>query len=245
MNPKIRLQKYLADCGVCSRRKAEEYIAGGLVRVNGKTAVIGEQIDPKHDIVTLRGKKIHLKKEHTYLALHKPRGFVSTMNDENGRKCVAQLVADVGTRVYPVGRLDKDSEGLLLMTDDGELANALAHPSGHVEKVYRVTIRPGITEEQIRLLSEGILLDGKMTLPATIQVLTREDDRTVLKIILREGRNRQIRRMLESLQIETIRLKRIAIGQVRLGTLKAGQWRHLTENEVLSLKKSAGLVCKG
>ena len=242
MDNHIRLQKYLSECGVCSRRKAEELILAGLVRVNGKKAQLGEKVDPKRDQVTLHGRKVSMKKENTYLALYKPRGFVSTMSDENDRKCVAQLVADVGTRVYPVGRLDKDSEGLLLMTDDGELANALAHPSGHVEKIYRVTIRPGITQQQIRSLSEGVDLDGKETLPAQIQVLEREENRTVLQITLKEGRNRQIRRMLDLFNIETARLKRIAIGPVRLGMLEVGKWRHLTEKEIASLKKSAGLA---
>ncbi len=241
MDTLIRLQKYLSECGVCSRRKAEELILAGHVFVNGHKAQLGDKVNPKRDHITVRGRKVALKKENTYLALYKPRGFVSTMSDENDRKCVAQLVADVGTRVYPVGRLDKDSEGLLLMTDDGELANSLTHPSGHVEKVYRVTIRPGITDRQIQSLSEGVELDGKKTLPAQIRVLVKEENRTVLQITLQEGRNRQIRRMLELFEIETIRLKRIAIGPVRLGMLEAGKWRKLTDKEIASLKKSAGI----
>lgn len=241
MDNKIRLQKYLSECGIASRRKAEEMIESGLVKVNGRTAQIGDKIDPKYDSISVKGRKIVRKKTHTYIALYKPRGYVTTMSDENGRKCVAELVADVSTRVYPVGRLDKDSEGLILMTDDGELANALTHPSGHVSKTYRVTVRPGITEEQITKLSEGIMLDGRKTLPAQIRVLEKQENRTVLEIILSEGRNRQIRRMLESIGIETARLKRLAVGQVRIGMLEPGKWRNLTQDEIASLKKSAGL----
>ena len=238
----IRLQKYLSECGVASRRKAEEMIESGQVRVNGRPAQIGDKIDPRADTVTVKGRKVAKKKEHTYVALYKPRGVVSTMSDESGRRCVAELVADVPTRVYPVGRLDRNSEGLLLMTDDGALTNALSHPSGHVSKTYRVTIRPGITDAQIEQLSDGMMLDGKMTLPADVRVLEKQENRTVLEIVLREGRNRQIRRMLEAMGIETARLKRTSIGPVRLGMLEVGKWRALTPQEVDSLKKAAGLT---
>lgn len=241
MNNTVRLQKYLSECGIASRRKAEEMIEAGFVKVNGRIACVGDKIDPKHDNISVKGRKIVKKKNNTYVALYKPRGYVSTMSDENGRKCVAQLVTDVGTRVYPVGRLDRDSEGLLLMTDDGALANALAHPSGHIAKTYRVTIRPGITEAQIAELSSGIMLDGRMTLPAQIRVVTKEENRTVLEIVLQEGRNRQIRRMLESIGIETARLKRLAVGSVRIGMLEPGKWRYLTADEIASLKKAANL----
>ena len=239
MEEKIRLQKYLADCGVASRRKCEELIAAGLVRVNGAAASVGDKVDPLLDRITVKGRNLSVKKQHTYIALYKPRGFVTTMSDEFGRKNVAQLLDGVNTRVFPVGRLDKDSEGLLLLTDDGELTNRLTHPSGHVEKVYRVTVRPDIPDGQLEVLSAGVELDRVRTKPAEIRVLLREENRTVLEITLTEGRNRQIRRMLDTVGAETVRLKRIAVGPVRVGMLKPGEWRPLTEWEIAQLKKSA------
>lgn len=238
MAASIRIQKYLSECGIASRRKAEKMIADGQVRINGRPALIGDKINPDVDAVSVQGRKVHARKNHTYIALYKPRGVVSTMSDENGRRCVAELVSDLPTRVYPIGRLDRNSEGLLLMTDDGALTNAISHPSGHISKKYRVTIRPGITDEALRKLSEGIILDGRPTLPAQIQVLEKQENRTVLEIILKEGRNRQIRRMLEKFGIETVRLKRTAIGPIKLGSLGVGKWRMLTPNEVEALKKA-------
>ena len=238
MEEKVRLQKYLAECGVASRRKCEELIAAGLVKVNGNVASVGDKVDPARDHISVKGRKLTAKKQHTYIALYTPRGFVTTMSDEFGRKNVSQLLDGVNTRVFPVGRLDKDSEGLLLLTDDGALTNRLTHPSGHVEKVYRVTVRPDVTDEQVDILSAGIELDGVVTKPAVIRVLLREENRTVLEITLTEGRNRQIRRMLESIGVETVRLKRISVGVVRIGMLKPGEWRPLTEWEVAQLRKS-------
>jgi 23S rRNA pseudouridine2605 synthase len=152
-----------------------------------------------------------------------------------GRKCVAQLVEDVGVRVYPVGRLDRDSEGLLLLTDDGEFANAMTHPAKHVPKTYRVTVRPSITEDQITALTTGIEIDGRMTLPSEVRVISRQEGRVVLEIIIYEGRNRQIRKMCETLGLEVARLKRTQIGSIKLGMLKQGDWRNLTEEEVHKL----------
>ena len=160
---------------------------------------------------------------------------MTTMSDEMGRKCVAQLVEDVGVRVYPVGRLDKDSEGLLLMTNDGAFAQALTHPSRHIPKTYRVTVRPGITDEQLTQLTLGVVIDGKKTSPAEVRVVTREGQRVVLEVILYEGRNRQIRKMCEALGLEVARLKRIAVGNVKLGMLHNGDWRMLSEQELSSL----------
>lgn len=234
----VRLQKYLADCGIASRRKSEELIAAGKVRVNGSVAKVGDKVDPKRDQVTVDGRKVRHDNELRYIMLHKPRGFISTMSDERDRKCVAQLVADVGTRVYPVGRLDKDSEGLLLFTNDGEFANNMTHPSKHVSKNYRVTIRPEISDEQIALMMSGMMIDGKKTLPADVKVLQKEPGRTVLEVTLCEGRNRQIRKMCEALDLEVARLKRTSIGSVRLGMLPQGKWRDLTPQEVASLKRS-------
>ena len=237
----VRLQKYLSDCGVASRRKAEEFIAAGRVKVNGKPAVIGDKIIPGKDTVVVSGKKVIKTKKKTYIMLHKPRGYITTLSDELGRKCVAQLVEDVGTRVYPVGRLDRDSEGLLLMTDDGEFANAMTHPSKHVPKTYRVTIRPSITEEQITALSTGIEIDGKVTMPSEVHILEKAEGRVVIELVIYEGRNRQIRKMCESLGLEVARLKRTQIGSVKLGMLKPGDWRNLTDDEVRKLMASSSL----
>jgi 23S rRNA pseudouridine2605 synthase len=238
---KVRLQKYLSECGVASRRKAEDLIVAGKVKVNGKPASIGDKIDPNRDTVVVAGKKIKKTKKNTYIMLHKPRGFITTLSDEMGRKCVAQLVEDVGTRVYPVGRLDRDSEGLLLLTDDGEFANALTHPTRHVPKTYRVTVRPTITEEQITALTTGIEIDGRMTMPSEVRVLEKKEGRVVLEIIIYEGRNRQIRKMCDSLGLEVARLKRTQIGSVKLGMLKQGDWRNLTEEEVHKLDVASSL----
>jgi 23S rRNA pseudouridine2605 synthase len=238
----VRLQKYLSDCGVASRRKSEELIEQGKVRVNGKVASIGEKIDPKHDTITVSGKKIVRQKTHTYIMLHKPRGFITTMSDEMDRKCVAQLIQDVPARVYPVGRLDRDSEGLLLFTNDGAFANAMTHPSKYVPKTYRVTVRPSITQEQLTALTQGVISDDGGTAPAEVRVITKEEKRVVLEIILYEGRNRQIRKMCEALGLEVARLRRTAIGSVKLGMLKQGDWRELTEEEVRKLQLAAGMI---
>ena len=233
----VRLQKMLADCGVASRRKSEELINSGSVKVNGKIAQIGDKVDPYKDKVFVNGKRVTAaaKPKHRYIMLHKPRGFITTMNDERGRRCVAELIKDIPERVYPVGRLDKDSEGMLLFTNDGDFANLITHPKKDIYKVYRVTVRPGITEEQIITFETGMMLDGRKTAPAEVRVVTKQEGRTVLEIVLREGRNRQIRRMCEMLGLEVARLKRTAIGQVKLGMLKQGSWRDLTPEEVKKL----------
>ena len=241
---KVRLQKFMSECGIASRRKSEELIESGKVRVNGAVASLGDKINPKKDTVTVSGKKIVKQKEHKYIMLHKPRGFITTMSDEMERKCVAQLISDVPQRVYPVGRLDRDSEGLLLFTNDGEFTNALTHPKKHVSKTYRVTVRPGITDEQLSAITEGIIIDDRKTAPAEVRVVTKEENRVVLEIILYEGRNRQIRKMCEQLGLEVARLKRTAIGSVKLGMLKQGDWRELTEDEVRKLMLAAGLERK-
>ena len=234
-NEAVRLQKYLSDCGIASRRKAEEMIIDGQVKVNGKKVELGTKIVPEKDIVTVNGKKVQQNDEKVYIMLHKPRGYITTMSDERDRKCVAQLVKDVGARVYPVGRLDRESEGLLLFTNDGEFANAITHPAKHIPKTYRVTIRPSITEEDITKLQLGIELDGRMTAPAEVLVIEKQEGRVVLEVTIYEGRNRQIRRMFESLDIEVARLKRISIGGVKLGMLQIGSWRNLDEREVRRL----------
>ena len=240
----VRLQKFLAESGVASRRKSEELIDQGKVKVNGRVAMIGDKIDPKKDTVTVNGKKIVKTKTFTYVVLHKPRGFITTMSDEKDRKCVAELIKDVDGRVYPVGRLDKDSEGMLLFTNDGAFANAMTHPTKHVPKTYRVTVRPSISEEQITALTQGVIIEDRKTAPAEVRVITKEEGRVVLEIILYEGRNRQIRKMCEEVGLEVARLKRTAIGSIKLGMLKQGAWRHLSEDEVRKLMIAAGLERK-
>lgn len=236
----IRLQKFMSQCGVCSRRKAEELILEGKVKVNGKLSNLGDKINPYKDKVEVQGKLIRQVKEKRYIMLHKPRGFVTTMADEMGRKDITMLTEDVGERVYPVGRLDKNSEGLLILTNDGEFANMMAHPRTHIPKTYRVTVRPPLIDEMLNSLITGVKLDdGYVTAPAEAQIVQSEDNRIVLLITIYEGKNRQIRRMCEALGIELIRLKRIAVGEIRLGMLPQGKWRDLTEQEVRSLYSEA------
>lgn len=241
---KVRLQKFLAECGIASRRKSEELIDAGKVKVNGRVASVGDKVNPKKDTVTVNGKKVIKQKDKTYVLLHKPRGFITTMSDEMDRKCVAQLIKDVPGRVFPVGRLDRDSEGMLLFTNDGEFANAMTHPTKHVPKTYRVTVRPYITEEQITALTTGIIIDDRKTAPAEVRVITKEENRVVLEIILYEGRNRQIRKMCEEIGLDVARLKRTAIGSIKLGMLKQGAWRNLTDDEVRKLMIAAGMERK-
>lgn len=232
---KIRLQKHLSECGIASRRKAEELIAAGKVKINGHIAEIGAKVDPKRDKVTVRGKAVVPVNEKVYIMLNKPRGLVTTMSDELGRKTVSDLVADAGNRIFPVGRLDRDSEGLLIMTNDGDFANKLTHPSSHVNKTYRVTVKGVAEEEQLLRMKEGIVLDGRKTLPCDCFVAERKPDRTVLIFVLNEGRNRQIRRMCEEVGLEVLRLKRTEIAGVKLGMLPQGKWRPLNEREMRRL----------
>ncbi len=234
-NEPIRLQKYISQCGIASRRKAEELILAGHVKVNGKKAILGDKVTAA-DKVVVNGKRIVLPKtRRRYIMLNKPRGFITTMNDERGRKCVAELVQGVGERVYPVGRLDKDSEGMLILTNDGEFANKIMHPKNSIYKIYRVTVRPSIDEEQLVKLETGVELDGKKTAPCVVHVIHKEEGRVVLEMILHEGRNREIRRMCEAVGLEVARLKRTQIGNVKMGMLKQGAWRDLNETEVKKL----------
>ncbi|MDP4119740.1 MAG: pseudouridine synthase [Bacillota bacterium] len=233
-NQFIRLQKMLSDCGVASRRKAEQLILEGHVKVNGQKAQIGDKVNPYKDKVFVSGKRITpgARGKNIYIMLHKPRGYITTMSDEMDRKCVAELVKDIDARIYPVGRLDRESEGLLIMTNDGDFANTLTHPKTHINKVYRVTIRPGITEDQVTALMTGMMIDGYKTAPCEVRVISKQEGRTVLEIVLREGRNRQIRKMCEQLGLEVARLKRISIGSVKMGMLQPGKWRDLTPDEI-------------
>lgn len=226
----------MSACGVVSRRKAEELIAAGSVKVNGRTAQIGDKIDPRLDTVTVLGQRVRQTERAVYLMLYKPRGVLTTMSDDRGRKCVPELLRDVPERVYPIGRLDKDSEGLLLLTNDGEFANLMMHPSHHIPKTYRVTVRPSVSDAQIAKMTEGMEIDGRMTAPTEVRVLEREENRVVLEVVLHEGRNRQIRKMCDALGLEVARLKRTAMGPVKLGMLRQGEYRELTEEEVQKLR---------
>lgn len=231
-----RLQKFLSECSVASRRKSEQLILDGRVYVNGKKASLGDKVNPKKDVVTVNGKKVSQVKEKYYIMLNKPRGYVTTMSDELGRKCVKELVEDVGAVVYPIGRLDRDSEGLLLLTNDGEFANHIMHPSKHISKTYRVTVRSSVSAEQIEKLSDGaIVIDEREVLPAEIHVLEKNETRSVLQMTIFEGRNRQIRKMCEAVGLEVARLKRTAVGSVKLGMLRTGDWRELSEDEIKKL----------
>ena len=237
-----RLQKFIAECGLASRRKAEEMISEGRVTVNGRKATIGDKIDRKVDLVKVDGERLAMSDKKWYLMINKPRGYVTTMSDEKGRKCVADLVSDIPERVYPVGRLDRESEGMLIMTNDGEFSNLISHPSGHIPKLYRVTVRPNPTEDMLVQMSVGMVIDGVKTAPCTVRVLTEEPERTVLEIVLNEGRNRQIRKMCEHFGLEVLRLKRNAIGPVKLGMLQLGEYRELSKEEILALKNYAAKI---
>lgn len=233
MKEPIRLQKFFTDCGVLSRRAAEEEIAQGRVTVNGVTAHVGDKIDPETDVVEYRGKRL-CKPTHAaplYLMLNKPRGIVSTAKDEKGRRTVLDLLQGVSARVYPIGRLDMDSEGLLLLTNDGELTCRLTHPRHEIPKIYHVTVSPAPTKGQLRQLAAPMELDGYRLLPVGIRPLS---DNTI-EMTLYEGRNRQIRRMCEQVQLKVTQLRRVAIGELQLGALPIGKWRALTPQEVAYL----------
>ena len=238
----MRLQKFMAAAGVASRRRCEEIIAAGLVTVNGRVVTApGTKVDPLADEVSVAGRKIELPGEKLYYALHKPRGYVTTMHDEKGRRSVADLLAGIKGRVFPVGRLDCDSEGLLIVTNDGELAHALTHPRHRVPKTYLVWVA-GIPEPQkLKELARGVVLEDGPTAPARVRLMGRRGHTGILEITVHEGRNRQVRRMCEHIGYPVLRLVRTAIGGLSLGSLKPGQYRRLTDGEVGELKKLAGL----
>ena len=224
----MRLQKFFSDCGILSRRAAEAEIAAGKVKVNGTVAQIGDSVDPEVDIVEYKGKRIlpRTSAKRHYIMLNKPRGYVTTMQDEKGRPTVADLTSGVGVRVYPVGRLD--SEGLLLLTDDGEFANQLTHPRHEIPKIYHVTLSKVLSKEELSALRAPMELDGYRLQPVSVKKLAPD----TIQMNLYEGRNRQIRRMCEATGLKVIRLQRIAIGDLRLGELPLGKWRELTPDEV-------------
>ena len=234
----VRIQKYFTDCGVMSRRAAEAEIAAGKVKVNGKVAVTGQKIDTEKDVVTYNGLRVESQNAagKVYIMINKPRGYVTTLSDEKGRKCVTDLVGDLGVRLYPVGRLDMDSEGLLLLTNDGEFANMLTHPSHDIPKIYHITVEGALNDTEIRKLGTSIVIDGKRTRPVDVRLVSRDFDVSVLEMTLFEGRNRQIRRMCEVHGVNIKRLKRVAVGNVKLGDLAPGKWKRLTHKQVTYLK---------
>lgn len=236
-----RLQKIISASGMMSRRAAEEQITAGKVTVNGVKAVLGQKADPAVDNILVNGKPVMGEKKHLYVMLNKPAGYVTTLSDDQGRETVVSLVAGVPERVYPVGRLDMYSSGLLLLTNDGELANALMHPSREIEKKYELKISGEVPENTVASLQRPIMIDGRMTNPAIVEVIGFAKGETTLSVTIKEGRNRQIRRLCERAELRIISLKRLAEGSIVLGGLETGKWRYLTENEVARLKASAGL----
>ena len=230
---KERIQKILSARGVASRRKAEEMILAGRVACNGITCALGETADIDTDVITVDGVAIGPQPDYVYIMLHKPRGFVTTLSDEKGRKNAAQLVADCGVRVYPVGRLDMDSEGLLLFTNDGDFANTLMHPKHEVDKTYRAFVT-GYSAEAVEKLKQPITLDGYTIRPPKIKV----EGEGRLLVTIHEGRNRQVRRMCAAAGMTVTRLVRIREGSVSLGDLPKGKWRHLSADEIKSLSNN-------
>lgn len=235
---KERLQKIISASGIASRRASEELIKSGRVSVNGSVASLGDSADIETDVVTVDGEKINLPSGHTYIVLNKPKGYVTTMSDENGRKCVKDLVSDVGANVYPVGRLDMYSEGLLIMTDDGELANKIMHPSAEVNKTYYAWMAGECDEDKIAILKSPLDIDGHVIQPADVKVVKKSEDYTLLSITIHEGRNRQIRKMCSLAQLKLTRLKRISEGNITLGDLPPGKWRYLSEDELQELQST-------
>lgn len=232
---KERLQKLIASAGLCARRTAEEWIAAGRVCVNGAVASLGDRADPETDTVTVDGAPLPGKPGAVYLMLNKPRGYVTTLSDEYGRRTAAELVADCGVRVYPVGRLDRDSEGLLLFTNDGELAQRLLHPRHQVDKVYLVTVRGDIRGAAERLMAIT-QLDGEPIAPAQAAEVTRHEGQAMLRVTIHQGKNRQVRRMCAQIGLHVVRLQRIQEDSLLLGDLPAGKWRYLTGQELQGLR---------
>ena len=232
----MRLQKYVSDCGLMSRRAAEKEIEQGHFKINGTIAKIGDKVNPDTDTVEYKGKTIKGGDKKVYVMLYKPRGYVTTMNDEEGRKCIPELLKDIPQRVYPCGRLDMDSEGLLILTNDGEVANKLMHPKHHVEKIYHVKVKGEIEPEKLMTLNSPMIIDDYKIKPVKVTIIERKEGNTILKFALSEGRNRQIRKMCENCNLTITRLKRVAVGDLTIGMLKPGQWKFMNYNEISILK---------
>ena len=236
----IRISKYFTDCGVMSRRAADAAVERGEVKINGVTAELGQKVDPDVDTVTWKGKKIVLPSTPAKLTvmLNKPRGYLTTLSDDKGRHTVAELVADAGVRLYPVGRLDMDSDGLLLLTNDGDLANLLSHPSHEVDKVCLAYVDGHVTAEQLNNMTQPIEIDGKMTSPARVRKAAYNQVETALEVTIHDGRNCQVRRLCEREGLRVRKLTRVAEGPLLLGDLEEGKWRRLSDKEIRKLKGS-------
>ncbi|MBQ5725292.1 MAG: rRNA pseudouridine synthase [Clostridia bacterium] len=236
----IRISKYFTDCGVLSRRAADAAVEAGEVTVNGRRAVLGQKVTPGVDEVIYRGRQVTpTTAPRMTIMLNKPRGYLTTLSDDKGRHTVAELVADAGVRLYPIGRLDMDSDGLLLLTNDGELANRLAHPSHGVDKVYLAYVNGAVTTEQMTALCRPIEIDGKMTAPAKVRKAAYNGVETALEVTIHDGRNRQVRRLCEREGLHVRKLTRVAEGALLLGNLDEGKWRRLTDREIRQLTDRA------
>lgn len=234
----IRLQKYLAMCGIASRRSAEKVILEGRVAVNGEIITeMGVQVDENSDTVTVDSLIIHPEKEKHYIAYNKPIGEVTTVSDPEGRATVMDKFLDYPVRLFPVGRLDYDSEGLLLLTNDGDMMNRVLHPSHEVIKTYWTKVSNHVSQEEIRALRKGVMVDGKLTSPASVRLIRENTFDTVLLIGIHEGRNRQVRKMAEAIGHKVVSLRRVGFGPVSLGDLPTGMWRPLTKEEISNLKE--------
>lgn len=233
---KQRLQKLISAAGMASRRRSEELIKAGRVTVNGVPAALGDSADPDIDIICVDGRLLERHDERTYIMLYKPRGYVTTLSDEKNRRCVSELVKDTGIRLYPVGRLDMYSEGLLIMTDDGELANRLMHPSSQTDKTYHAWVKGRCGETALEVLRSPLVIDGYRIRPAEVEIIKTAEDYTQLSICIHEGRNRQIRKMCDCAGLSLTKLKRVSEGCLSLGELRPGQWRYLTEEELQELQ---------
>jgi len=233
MSEPVRLQKYLATCGIASRRKAEELIAAGRVSVNGKVITsMGEKVNPRKDIVLCDGKPVRVEEELIYVMLNKPKGYVTTLADPQGRPVVTSLVRDIPHRLFPVGRLDLDTEGALLLTNDGDLAQKIQHPSHETNKTYEALVQGHPGQTKLKLLEQGIILEEKKTAPATIKVVKHLHGQTLLEITIHEGRKRQVKKMFEFIGNPVISLKRIAYGRLFLGKLPSGKYKMLNPKDL-------------
>lgn len=229
-----RLNKYLADCGVGSRRECDKLIADGCVKINGKIASLGANVE-ENDSVSVNGRRVTPKTKNYYIMLHKPKGCVTTVKDDLGRKTVMDFI-DIKARLFPVGRLDYDTEGLLILTNDGDVANKLTHPKNNVEKVYVARLSGSLTEAERQTLERGVEIDGRKTMPAKVKILAKDEHHTRVEVTITEGRNRQVKKMFESVGKEVEFLKRVAEGELRLGGLQRGKYRFLNDREIEYLK---------